>query len=294
VSQADYDKVLVEYSGQAATVSPYADNVKILDDGSAGWGQFDKGQGIPNVIDDECYLIPNFLSGGDYANSTLVEVSNHKLFLERYGSIRGVIDVSGSHGSFAVAINLAVVSPAEDELWADLLELKDYPVLDEEHHSNMEFEAQEEAWVNWGRKDFIREIKKSFDLSEEDEEILDGLDGNDPQDRIYGLFRQLSEDANEYWETEAGGGQYINIERIVQEMNDDELNDLLRPPPPPDTGPQLWDIPPSGPAPSHGGGGPPRKHGIHTKKMTKEEYERMIRDTLGDSYLQPNPRRRRR
>jgi hypothetical protein len=293
VSQADYDKVLVEYSGEAASVSPYVDNDEIIRTGSSSYGNFNMGKAVPKVIDDQWYLIPEVLSGGDYSNSTLVEVSNHKVFLERHGGIRGVVDLSGGYGTFAVAINLAVVSPAEDELWADLLSIKDYPLLDEDHHSNMEFEAQEAAWTDWARKDFIREIKKSFVLSEEDEEILDELDGNDPQDRIFGLFRQLSEDANEYWSTEAGGGQYINIERIVQEMNDDELNDMLRPPPPPDTGPHLWDIPPSGPAPSHGGGGPPRKYGIF-KKMTKEEYERMIRDTLGDSYLQPNPRRRRR
>ena len=292
MSQSDYDKVLVEYYGEAAQVSPYRDNQQILDDGTASYGDFDKPRSTPKVIDDTWYLIPGILSGSDY-NGSIVEKSNHREFLDKFAPMRGVVDLSGGYGSFGVAINLAVISPAEDAIWETLLSLKDYPILDDDRMSEMETEAQNEAWENWARSDFIRAIAKSFELSEEDEELLDYLKNNDPHQLVFNLFRELEDRSNTYWVNEQGDTMHIDIDRITDAMTDVDLEELLRPPPPPDTGPQLWDSPPGGPAPVKppaGVGG--KRYGPFN--LTKDEYTRQILNALDPSYLQPNPRRRRR
>jgi hypothetical protein len=103
--------------------------------------------------------MPDHMSGSDYSGNA-VEVSNKKAFMEEYQNDESmVIDVYGGHGTYAVAIRL-------DSITFDILDtlagLEDYPLMDEETHSEVEYEAENEAWDNWVRSDFNRDLVKQL------------------------------------------------------------------------------------------------------------------------------------
>ena len=64
----------------------------------------------PQTPEQSDFLMPELLSGSDYCSSGSVEVSNHRVFLERYGKRLGVYDVYGGYGTFAVAVRLEGLS----------------------------------------------------------------------------------------------------------------------------------------------------------------------------------------
>jgi len=88
--------------------------------------------------------------------------------------------------------------------------LADYPILDEDKHSETEMEAQAEAWESWVRDDLRRGL---------DEDVEDALDAHTPQppheddDIEYTAFRTAAEECNEYWIDETGG-MYFPVDRI--------------------------------------------------------------------------------
>ena len=79
-------------------------------------------------VTDMDFLTPDSLSGSDYCHSGSVEVSNHRVFLERYGKLPNVYDVYGGMGTFAIAIRLDSVTP---EMIEDLSTMEKCYVLDE-------------------------------------------------------------------------------------------------------------------------------------------------------------------
>jgi hypothetical protein len=119
----------------------------------------------------EDYFLPDLLSGSDYSGCS-VHRSNYRVFLKEFGEIEGVHDVYGGHGTFAVAIRLDVENP---DLWETLDALSDYPAIDEEDISFLEFEEQQEAWGSWVESDYRRELENRFDCD------TDSIDGDNHQ-----------------------------------------------------------------------------------------------------------------
>ena len=159
------------------------------------------------------FYMPPLMTGSDYCSSGSVEVSNHRVFLERYKDVPNVYDVYGGYGTFAVGIRLDSIT---DDMLEDFRALADYPLLDEDDHSEVEREAEDEAWKSWARHDFIRELEKTFpDL----EEIIDQM----PEDKLDALFYELMERANEYWIHESGNSAYIHLDRVVAKCTADDL-----------------------------------------------------------------------
>jgi hypothetical protein len=105
----------------------------------------------------EWFLVPRYMSGSDYSGSS-VEVSNMRAFKEEYGD-ESFCPVYGDYGTYAVAIRLDWLTPA---IWESLAALENYPVYDDQVLSEVETEAEEEAWENWARSDFKRELEKRF------------------------------------------------------------------------------------------------------------------------------------
>lgn len=161
------------------------------------------------------YIMPGLLSGGDYASSTLVEKSNHRVFLEEHGKKDGIHDVYGGHGSYGVAIRKDVYE-SDDDIKSQLDSLEDYPLLDEEDHSNLEFDAQGEAWDNWARHDVRNGLIESLGPYLDDpDEFLDRI-----EDDLLHLFDQARDEVNEYWICESGGSMWIDIEKITPYLTD--------------------------------------------------------------------------
>jgi hypothetical protein len=159
------------------------------------------------------FLLPGLLSGSDYCDSGSVEVSNHRVFLERYGKLPNVYDVYGGHGAFAIAIRLDSITP---EIQADLDSLEDYPLLDEEDHSEVEVDAENESWESCYRSDFIRALIHHFPALESD---IDGLSTV----QVDTLFYALMERTNTYWEHESGNNAYVDVDRVIKGSTEQDI-----------------------------------------------------------------------
>lgn len=105
------------------------------------------------------WFLPEYLSGSDYVGC-LVEQSNARVFRERFadGEGRWWREVTGGYGTFGVLVRtLAYRNCTDVREFFDALE--DYPLASDDDHSDLEFEAMCEAWENYGRADFLREVK---------------------------------------------------------------------------------------------------------------------------------------
>jgi hypothetical protein len=151
------------------------------------------------------FYMPELMTGSDYCHSGSVEVSNHRVFLERYGKLPNVYDVYGGYGTFAVVIRLDSIT---EEMQEDFKALADYPVLDEDDHSKVEMEAEDEAWEGCYCSDFVRDLSKRFPAHEDK---IDAMS----HDRLWELFHGLCERTNTYWENECGNTAYIDLDRVI-------------------------------------------------------------------------------
>ena len=153
------------------------------------------------------YLLPAGLSGSDYSGS-LVEKSNLRAWEEEFGDGDGEwwTNTPGGHGTYALVIDTQnVPEDLNDKVVEFLNAVYSYPVVDETLMGEMELESQAEAWDNWARSDFESALEKEFDVE------FDKVDG----DKLYELFREACNSANEYWVNESGGESYINVKRVV-------------------------------------------------------------------------------
>ena len=168
---------------------------------------------------DGHYLLPNYLSGSDYSG-TLVERSNYKKWSEDFAAGEGVWwgSTSGGHGTFGIIVDLdAIPADINDEVIEFFDGLSSYPVADDDLHSEMEVEAQNEAWESWARSDFKKALEKKFDVD------LDEVDG----EKLFELFRDATDRSNTYWENEQGDSMYIDLDRVVKKINEEDVKNLL-------------------------------------------------------------------
>ena len=109
--------------------------------------------------------------------------------------------------------------------------LESYCLISEDAHSELQLQAQEEAWESWAASDWRKLVEKALaqyapenaDLYWE-EERLDAVP--DLESKLFGLFRACAEDANEYWEADGSCGQWINLERVAEKLDRLDLVDL--------------------------------------------------------------------
>jgi hypothetical protein len=168
------------------------------------------------------FITSNLWTGSDYSGS-LVEKSNQKELLEQFGKLPGVHELYGDMGTYGLVFHVPTVMTWDESPRTALIDmlkgLENYPLIDEEAHSMMEFEAQQEAWSDWAASDFKRELEKSAELY--DLEVLD-------DDAFLRFFEQVRDRANVYWETETGGNVYIDLKRIADKVTDKDLGLLIR------------------------------------------------------------------
>jgi hypothetical protein len=180
---------------------------------------------------------PSFFSSGDYSGS-LVELSNLQAWMEEFGSLPGVWELYGGHGSSGLALDVRFVT--EDILEA-LESLQNYPVMDEDHLSHLELEKEQEAWESWAREDFrkalARKLPEALDLKDKDDEETTLLDlarweraeeklEELGSDKLYGLLSEAMERANLYWETEAIS-RYLDVKEAVAVVDSEALLEAL-------------------------------------------------------------------
>lgn len=166
--------------------------------------------------------LSDYALSGDYCGAPHA-LSNCRVLLEEFGGSPQCREAYGSHGSRSVAIDPRYLS---DELLESLQSLENYPVLDENHCSELELELQAEAWENGIERDFQRALESHLSSlcgDELAEQAVESLSS----DQLCAVFESLREDANEYWESQGSPDQWIDVERIVERASSESLLSLL-------------------------------------------------------------------
>lgn len=164
------------------------------------------------------YEVPDLLSGSDYSGC-LVQRSNHDVWREEFadGEDKWWTAVIGGYCTYAIVVDMESVT---DEAKEFLDALDGYCIADDNHHSNMEMQAQSEAWESWARTDFIRALEKRFNV----EDLDDAADSQ----ALFELFHDTADRIGEYWENQQGSEMYIRIDRIVAAVKPESFLTVTR------------------------------------------------------------------
>lgn len=148
--------------------------------------------------------------------------SNFKAALEMLGGESDDVEVC-RFGHWACGwFEIIVVRPGTkfEEIGNDIeAQLEDYPYLDEDDVSNREYEEFLSGWSSYGAHDFRRAIRKFFDITGEQEELLDNVDDDN--------LREFYMDRASEPYTPESNGVYIASARMVERMTDNDFDDLI-------------------------------------------------------------------
>jgi len=177
---------------------------------SLSYGDFHEFKGtVTEELLKTLYIIPDLLSGGDYCNSSEVNISNHRTFLKEFGKVAGVHDLYGGYGTFAVAIR-ADIAELNDAIKETLDGLENYPVIDDEDISNLRNDWEQEAV-----KDMVHNVQRSIenDLEEyiKDTEV--------DSDKIELIIWDCINDLNLDWSYESNSA-YMDDDKITPYVED--------------------------------------------------------------------------
>ena len=162
----------------------------------------------------DIFIVSKYMQYGDYDNSCMVERSNYKLFLETYKEEKGVFTIYGGYGSSGIAISIRyLLNPDNEEKAQSIIEvlnsLNDYPCIDDEDMSNMEYDAFLESLDSWA-------IKECSDLLSH-QYLIDVYDFD--EDKLKSILLEANSMLNyPAYEIESGGGCYIDTKRLIEKV----------------------------------------------------------------------------
>lgn len=160
-----------------------------------------------NSITWDCFFVPNHFGSGDYSGSA-VDRANRASFFEEYGEdVEGVYTVYSGYGYETIAIALRHITP---EMIATFDALTDYPLMDDETHSRIEMEMEDEDWDSWIASDFQRAVEKALP-----DETDDDMGYDESAVDWKALYFVRKEKTNTYWHAESGTGGHVDIDRLV-------------------------------------------------------------------------------
>lgn len=157
------------------------------------------------------WFVPKYTGGSDYSDSCLVEVSNYEVLREEAekATVEGqpafYVTFHGGHGTFAIAFH---IERTPQEIQEMLASLANYPLLDDNHHSNLERTLSEEAWNNTYRRDYARALEKRFNGECDDGPLSDKF--------LERHFYYWMDEANVYWENDGASIMHIDVDRIAK------------------------------------------------------------------------------
>lgn len=176
-------------------------------------------------FDQDEWFVP-LTMWNDYCGTT-VERSNYLEMIERFDFLR---DRGLSYGGAVVCFvveDVMELSEEEECQWEEFVEelygLNEYPVLNEQALFELEMELEGEAWDAFYRDEFISEIDARGWLTEDQLEIMSGLDSF----QVFELCRRLMERANVYFMHETATSPYLDIEKIVDAITSDDINEFM-------------------------------------------------------------------
>lgn len=160
------------------------------------------------------YAVPAYTSGSDYSGN-LANRSNHDVFCERFSDGESVWwqGIHGAHGSYGILLLCADVPAEAVEFFA---KLENYPLADEDHNSQLETDAVDEAWARWVRSDFICALNVREDLGEDAGDKLSS-------DAAWVLFSAIADAVGEYWVNREGPSTHIDVNKIALAVTAEDL-----------------------------------------------------------------------
>jgi hypothetical protein len=171
--------------------------------------------------DTTILITSKYWTGSDYSGTT-IELSNYQVFIEKFQDLLGnaIFDIWGGYSTFSVAISVQWLTDSKNEEKAQeivdvLQELDQYPVIDEDHLSNLESNLEYNWIIEDWHYDLNTEMKKQYDI-----EIT-----NWTKDQIWNLYRELSERSNSYPVYEDNGAPYIDTKKLAESY---KVGDLAR------------------------------------------------------------------
>jgi hypothetical protein len=166
-----------------------------------------------HLKDSDLYLVSKYMQYGDYDNSCMVERSNYRLFMEEYKEETGIYDMSGGYGSTGIAISLNwMLDPVNEEKAQSIIEtlnsLNDYPCIDDEDMSNMEYEAFLEALDSFEVRDCNKLLATQY--------LVDVHDYD--EDKLKDILIESDRHGNPSWMIESGGNCYIDTKDLISHV----------------------------------------------------------------------------
>jgi len=149
---------------------------------------------------------------GGYEASAIYR-SNNRVFRDEFS--KELENADGDADGLSLDIRYVT-----EEMIETIESLESYPLISEDDHSQLEMEDQEEAWENWAEREFSQVLENR--LSTILQSSLHDTDANEKGEQIVesisclsSVFHTLADAANEYWQEETGYGQWIDIERVL-------------------------------------------------------------------------------
>jgi hypothetical protein len=162
------------------------------------------------ALDDDCSWPGGYDAPSHYR-------SNARVFREEFADALELADGDAD----GTALDLRYVTP---EMIETIEALESYPILDENDHSQLELDCQQEAWECWAASDWrdaIRDKLAEFAPESADfpeywaDDQLDAIPDDKLEPQLLELFRACAEMANEYWQEESGGSWWIDLKRVA-------------------------------------------------------------------------------
>ena len=173
--------------------------------------------------------VSDYCQSGDYGGAVHYR-SNANVLLSEFSSPE-CRELIGHHGSHGVAIDPRYCS---DALLESIESLENYPVLSEDDLSFLEMDLQNEAWDDWARSDFSSSLEKrlssvlsgaGWEIAEDwAEQSVSSLS----EDQLWELFSSAADESGTCWESQHNDA-YIDVERVVERMREDQLLSILVP-----------------------------------------------------------------
>jgi hypothetical protein len=131
--------------------------------------------------------VPRYFDhGNNYGGSGILGQANYEYWTENFDETKGKTWWDLGKSGILVRLDL-LTSDQRDALDS----LEGYPLLDEDRHSELEQEAQTDAWNDYARNDFKRDIVKLVDEEdkEQTEELLDAITDKELDKQVWELWQ---------------------------------------------------------------------------------------------------------
>lgn len=170
---------------------------------------------------------PDYCGYSDYCSIGLVGKANFKHFQARYAEPEIIVAGYGWNGE-SIVVDLRFAS---DDLIESIVALENYPLADEELHSELELEEEQLAWHDWGHQDWLKAIAELLEpFAPETADYgwaSDRVEQSVSAEVAWELFERCRESANQYWEVQdLSSGAYINLDRVARELSPIDLANL--------------------------------------------------------------------